>query len=100
MVDGTSNNLSNTYMSKIHTPEALENMIGSSGKIDTWEKLGAAIALMSPEQRQTNLAIELELADECYSAQFRICGENHEILDDGHPVIFAIEDESQILNKG
>jgi len=42
------------------------------------------------EQLDCDVAIELEYADECLPAELRICGENHAMLDDGHPVIFTI----------
>lgn len=72
------------------TPIALENML-NAGPIKTWEQMATAIALMSPEQRQTNITIELEYQDEFFPAELRICGENHSVLDDGHPVIFTKE---------
>jgi len=61
------------------------------GPIKTWEQMATAIALMSPEQRKINITIELEYADEFYSAELRICGKNHSVLDNGHPVIFTKE---------
>ena len=72
------------------TPIALENML-NVGPIKTWEQMATAIALMTPEQRKTNITIELEHEDECYPAEFRICGADHQILDNGHPVIFTKE---------
>jgi len=42
------------------------------------------------EQLDCDVTIELEYADECLSAELRICGENHTMLDEGHPVIFTV----------
>lgn len=74
----------------MHTPPALENML-RQGVINTWEQLEQAIALMSPEQKAANITIELEFQDECYPAELRVCGPDHQTLDDGHPVIFTVE---------
>lgn len=41
------------------------------------------------EQLNCDVTIELEYADECYPAEVRICGEDHMMLGDGHPVIFT-----------
>jgi hypothetical protein len=73
------------------TPIALENMLENNGPINTWEQMATAIALMSPEQKKTNITIELEYQDEFYPAELRICGSEHSVLDDGHPVIFTKE---------
>jgi hypothetical protein len=54
--------------------------------INTYEQMAAAIALMSPEQRQANITVELE-HDEFFPAELRICGKDNSVLDDGHPVI-------------
>ena len=74
----------------MNTPVALENML-NNGPIKTWGEMATAIALMSPEQRQTNITIELEYDDEFYPAELRICDKKHSVLDDGHPVIFTKE---------
>jgi len=50
--------------------------------------MASAIALMSPEQRQANITVELE-HDEFFPAELRICGKDNSVLDDGHPVIFV-----------
>ena len=57
--------------------------------IVTYGDMLEALKLCSPEQLRSNITIELEEADEFYPAEFRICGDNHQVLDDGHPVIFT-----------
>ena len=71
------------------TPPKLEAMLTTPTK--TWEDMAKAIAEMSPEQRATNITVELKYADEFYPAELRICGSEHDVLDDGHPVIFVNE---------
>jgi len=44
---------------------------------------------LTDEQLDCDVTIELEHADECIAAEFRICNENHFALDDSHPVIFT-----------
>lgn len=46
---------------------------------------------LSDEQLNCDLAVELDLSEECFSATtgdftFDIAGENNDYLDDGHPV--------------
>jgi len=77
-------------MAKLKTPRILEDFI-TNNEIKTWEQLGQAIVFMSEEQKKSNITIELEFEDECLPAVLRICGENHSMLDEGHPVIFTKE---------
>lgn len=71
-----------------HNPQ-LDGMLEIG--IKTYRQMKMALELLTDEQLDANITIELEHADEFYPAEFRICGENHGVLDDGHPVIFTKE---------
>lgn len=54
----------------------------------TWKTLGALIDKMSEEQQATDVTVEVE-SDECYCAELRIAGSEHQGgLDEDHPVLF------------
>jgi hypothetical protein len=58
----------------------------------TYRTLGKLIAAMNEEQLDCDLTVEIptEQLSECYSAELRIAGSEHDAgLDDGHPVIFV-----------
>jgi hypothetical protein len=40
------------------------------------------------EQKDSDLTVEDSIEQECYSAELRICDNNHDSLEDGHPVIY------------
>ena len=44
---------------------------------------------LSEEQLKMDVTVEDAYEEECYPAELRVCGENHDSLDDGHPVIFV-----------
>lgn len=58
----------------------------------TYRELLDGLMLLSDEQLQCDVTVELEYADECYPVDsFRICGDEHPCLDEDHPVLFVIE---------
>jgi hypothetical protein len=44
---------------------------------------------LNEEQLKMDVTVEDAYEKECYPAELRVCGENHDSLDDGHPVIFV-----------
>lgn len=63
----------------------------------TYRTLRQLIDLMDDDQLDSDLTVEIldECGTECYAAELRIAGENHESLDDGHPVVYAHTSERQ-----
>ena len=58
----------------------------------TYRTLGKLVALMTEEQLDCDLTVEIptEQSSECYSAELRIAGSEHDGgLDDSHPVIYV-----------
>jgi len=58
----------------------------------TYKKLAEAISKMTVEQQNSDVTVELEQygeSNECYAGSLEICSDNHDSLDDGHPVIFV-----------
>jgi len=53
----------------------------------TYGELLEKLQKLNPEQLKMTVTVEDDYENECYPAQFDICGENHDSLDDGHPVI-------------
>lgn len=55
----------------------------------TYRTLGKLIEKMNDDQLDSDVTVEVE-DSECYPAELRIIGEDHDGgLDDGHPVIFT-----------
>lgn len=57
----------------------------------TYKELLKRLSTLTPEQLNCDVTVELEVQDECYPAELRICGPDHELLDEDHPVIFVNE---------
>lgn len=55
----------------------------------TYRELLAKLAQLNDYQLGCDVTVELAIEDECLPAGFRICGENHEVLDEDHPVIYV-----------
>jgi len=58
----------------------------------TYRTLGKLIAAMNEEQLDCDLTVEIptEQSSECYSAELRIAGDEHDGgLDESHPVIYV-----------
>jgi len=59
----------------------------------TYRTLAALINLMSEEQKDCDLTVEIagdndDNDNDCYGASLRIAGTNNDCLDEGHPVIY------------
>ncbi len=55
----------------------------------TYRDLLECLQKLTEEQLECTLTVELGISDECLPAEWRICGEEHFVLDDGHPVIYV-----------
>lgn len=55
----------------------------------TYRKLREALNDLTEEQLDCDVTVEAALSDECSSAEFRVCDEEHDILDEDHPVIYV-----------
>ena len=58
----------------------------------TYRTLGMLIGCMDDNQLDSDVTVEIptEGSAECYAAELRLAGENHDGgLDDGHPVLYA-----------
>ena len=60
----------------------------------TYRTLAKLIDQMSEEQKDSDLTIEDCIQQECFAATLRIAGENHDSLEDGHPVIYLLNYEA------
>ena len=65
----------------------------------TYRTLASLIGKMNPEQLDSDVTIELYDGEgaECYAAHLLICNNNHDSLDDGHPVIYS--DITKVYSK-
>lgn len=54
----------------------------------SYRTLAALIGMMTEEQKDSDVTVEDAGQKECFAAELRICGENHDSLDHGHPVIY------------
>lgn len=54
----------------------------------TYAALRDLINQMSDDQLAMDVTVEDADEDECYAAELRICGHEHDSLDEFHPVIF------------
>jgi len=55
----------------------------------TYRTLAKLIDKMSDEQKDSDVTVEIETENECYAAGLRISGEDHDSLDENHPIIFV-----------
>lgn len=58
----------------------------------TYQDLLNALSRMTPEQLQCDLTVEVPVdygKNELYPAELKICGIDHGVLDEDHPVIFV-----------
>jgi len=67
----------------------------------TYRTLASLIALMNDEQKDSDVTVEIptEGNSECYSAELRLAGEDHDGgLDDGHPLFYvhSLSDDEQV----
>lgn len=64
----------------------------------TYRTLAGLIACMTDEQKDTYVTVEIYDGQdtECFSGKLLICGDNHDSLDDYHPVIYVDQTETEI----
>ena len=55
----------------------------------TYRQLIEQLQKLTEEQLDCTITVEDAYEDECRVAEVRICGDNHDSLDDNHPVIFV-----------
>jgi len=55
----------------------------------TYRELITQLRLLSPEQVDCDVTVELQPEDEFFAGELRICSPEHGVLDDNHPVIFV-----------
>ena len=57
----------------------------------TWRQLGSLIAQMNEYQKDMDVTAEVFDGQdtECFAGTLRICGNEHDSLEDGHPVIYV-----------
>jgi len=57
----------------------------------TYRELIQRLNKLTDEQLDCDVTVDLGTSEECFAAEFRVCGENHWTLDDNHPVIYVEE---------
>lgn len=55
----------------------------------TYRQLAEALKTLTSEQLDSDVTVELSYEEECFPADLRICGDSHDSLDTGHPVIYC-----------
>lgn len=76
-------------MAKLQSKLDIDNIIESAGKIDTFRKLRDFLnEHLTDEQLDADIIAEDSTEGECYPAEFRIAGENNDMLDENSPVIY------------
>tara|TARA_Y100001973_G_scaffold95555_1_gene149107 strand:+ start:213 stop:386 length:174 start_codon:yes stop_codon:yes gene_type:complete len=55
----------------------------------TYRELIEQLENLTKEQLDCIVTVEDAYENECRAAELRICGDNHDSLDDNHPVIFV-----------
>lgn len=67
----------------------------------TYRTLWTLIGLMNKQQLDSDVTVEIFNGEgrECFCAELRICGSNHESLDDGHPVLYCDTTSGEQLEK-
>jgi len=55
----------------------------------TYRQLIDQLEKLAEEQLDCVVTVEDPHEDECRAAELRICGDNHDSLDDNYPVIFV-----------
>jgi hypothetical protein len=56
----------------------------------TYRQLLEKLKCFSDEQLDSDVTVEDPFDNECYAGELKICGEDHDSLDDFHPVISII----------
>lgn len=55
----------------------------------TYRQLLSKMLTFTKEQLDSDVTIEMGIFNECFAANLRICGSEHESLDENHPVIYT-----------
>lgn len=55
----------------------------------TYRELFEKLGTLTESQLNCDLTVELGPEDECYPAELRIAGSEHDSLDENHPIIFV-----------
>lgn len=55
----------------------------------TYRELRDRLFLLTEDQLDKQILVELGPEDEILEAELRVCGENHDLLEEDHPVIFV-----------
>lgn len=55
----------------------------------TYRQLRTMLNALTEEQLDCDVTVEDEYEEECYAAEFKICGSEHDSLEENHPVIFV-----------
>jgi hypothetical protein len=53
----------------------------------TYRELLEKLSNLTPDQLDSTVTVELTYTNECISADFDICAEEHDSLEENHPVI-------------
>jgi hypothetical protein len=54
----------------------------------TYRELLEAMIHWSDDQLDSTITVEVAFEDECYPAELRIAGVDHDSLDENHPIIY------------
>jgi hypothetical protein len=54
----------------------------------TYKQLIEELQKLTPEQLECDVTVEDSIDNECYPAELRIVGSEHDSLDEDHPVIY------------
>lgn len=78
------------YMLPNDTLWELQDFLATKKETQTYRDLLDHLKELSPEQLDCDITVELGPEDECFPATLRICGSDHELLNEDHPVIFVL----------
>lgn len=65
----------------------------------TYRQLQIILNSLSDEQLSCDVTVEDSYEQECYPADLRVCDDNHDSLDSGHPVIYIGEIFDRITDE-
>ncbi len=64
----------------------------------TYRQLKYLLETMSDDSLDCDVTVEDTYTDECYAAELRVAGTNHDSLEEGHPVLcFGMRDDGSRL---
>jgi len=65
-----------------------ENLGADELPVNTYRKLLWALQQMNEDQLDATITVEDPCQDECFPAELRIAGTEHDSLDENHPIIY------------